>query len=358
MGMAQISEGGGSSSAPTRSTASKARSSPAPSTGSSTPTGSSSPTERLSEGVKKLNEPASRRFTDPETRVDPVRLPSQGEPPEIGATGVLNDTVKIDTAPPPVAELDPEQQKLREELAAKLDNDPEFKNLAATDSEAALEFLFGDGNENVDLSALGTDARTRMEFVLDYTSSDPEKPVHFAKQFNDSGFHEGFQDSPIWGAASGNQVGHFLTAVDIGMEHTGAYPKPVELAAAIGHEKWGDDRGANPEVFQGLAGLKPLDHVLFQAAVGAVRDPERTPAEKYSAVAATSQAILPDLPSGSWTPNGWSEFWRRGNSQQDLRLTTYGVALGEMINAGEIKTTDEVAAFLQQNLSSQAQLTP
>lgn len=356
--MAQTIEGGGSSSAPTRSTAARTRSSPAPSTGSSTPSGSSSPTERLTEGVKKLNEPASRRFTDPETRVEPVPLTSQGEPPEIGATGVLNDTVKIDTAPPPVAELDPEQQKLREELAAKLDSDPEFQKLAATDSEAALEFLFGEGNENVDLSALGTDARTRMEFVLDYTSSDPEKPVHFAKDFNDSGFHEGFQDSPIWGAASGNQVGHFLTAVDIGMEHTGAYPKPLELAAAIGHEKWGDDRGANPEVFQGLAGLNPKDQMLFQLGVGAVRDPERTPAEKYAAVAATSQAILPDLPGEHWTPNGWDQFWRRGNSQQDLRLTTYGVALGEMINAGEIKTTDEVAAFLQQNLSSQAELTP
>lgn len=355
--MAQTIEGGGKTSAPTRSIAGKTRSSPATSTQPGT--GSSTPTERLSEGVKKLNEPASRRFTDPETRVDPVPLTSPGEPPEIGATGVLNDTLKVDSpVPTPVAELDPAEQKLREDLAAQLDADPEFQKLAETDSEAALEFLFGEGNENVDLSALGTDARTRMEFVLDYTSSDPEKPVHFAKPFNDSGFHEGFQDSPIWGAASGNQVGHFLTAVDIGMEHTGAYPKPLELAAAIGHEKWGDDRGANPEVFQGLAGLNPKDQVMFQLGVGAVRDPERTPAEKYAAVAATSQAILPDLPTDDWTPNGWDQFWRRGNSQQDLRLTTYGVALGEMINAGEIKTTDEVAAFLQQNLSSQAELTP
>jgi hypothetical protein len=200
----------------------------------------------------------------------------------------------------------------------------------------------------------GLGAWTRLKQVL--THFHPESP--FVLAANDRGFAADVADSAKWynPAATGYvmevvhgrenqgspQVGHFLTAVDIGRQN----PVLSKLlhSAAVGHELTGDDHGPLEQVLLGLTHRK--ERALFAAAVKAAAQSQRQKA--HQAV----ERALPEL-----SVNG-DEPGRVGNSKQDLLNTSYGMAFGQLVRQGKLETREQAADWLFHNLGAGAKPLP
>jgi hypothetical protein len=188
-----------------------------------------------------------------------------------------------------------------------------FRDLQSTDSAAALRWLM------TDPTLPGTTVGQRMDFILDLTNDDGSSGMtHFALGFNDSGFRPELQDGYLWGANSHNQVGHFLTAVDIGIHENGFL-----MRCALGHEQYPDvstGSGTSNAFYQGIqcvAGdlnaqdLGSLSQAILDAS--AQTDPAR------------AKAIIDAAVDQMYIAEG------TGNSREDMRLTSYGIFLGRIV---------------------------
>lgn len=217
----------------------------------------------------------------------------------------------------------------------------------------------------------GKSAQQRLDFVMWATDSnrDSQEPswkkltqifnhFHpesaFVTHANDRGFAHDVADGRKWynPEATGfipdvyhgridqgsPQVGHFLTAVDIGRQ-----PAPLERilrTAALGHELTGDDQGAVKQMWLGFT--HHLERALFGKVIESAERGDRSSAHRYV------EQALPDL-----TDSG-QEIGRVGNSRQDLLNTSFGFAFGRMIRSGEFGSREEAANWLENNVGSKA----
>lgn len=231
----------------------------------------------------------------------------------------------------------------------------------------ALTELF----ERADLP--GQTAAERLDFVLWSTDTNCEKGAweklqllctHFRSDSpfvvhaNDRGFAPDVADGVKWynPAATGfvydvyhdrvdmgsPQVGHFLTAVDIGRQPS--WKETLLRPAAVGHELVGDDQGAVPQILAGLTHSR--ERGLFAEAIAAAEAGDRALAHRCVSLA------LPDLSVSGNEPG------RVGNSKQDLLNTSYGIAFGRKVRRGDFASPAEAADWLARNVGAQAPSLP
>jgi RHS repeat-associated protein len=173
----------------------------------------------------------------------------------------------------------------------------------------------------------GKTARKRLARVLEGTTELLWFGC-FGGDFGDSGFRPELQDG-------GDQVGHFLTAVSFGaLAERGWLPTPSWFKRlATGHEIvsdgdiWGQIKAGNKEARD-----------LFQQAIDA---------DIAGDFEARNGFLTQILEMGM----GESEK-RPGNSLADLILSVRGWRFGQMIMSGEIKTREEAATWLRENVQT------
>lgn len=221
----------------------------------------------------------------------------------------------------------------------------------------------------------GQSARERLDFVLWYTDSNRDcgddnwtrlkqifthfqKDSPFLNQANDRGFAADVADGSKWydpqatgylmRVNSGRveegspQVGHFLTAVDIGCQNP--VLNRLLRPAAVGHELVGDDQGPVKQILRGLTHTK--ERALFHQAIAAASQGDRMEAH------ALVEQALPDLSVHGAEPG------RVGNSKQDLLNTSYGMAFGQLVRDGKLVTSEDAATWLYQNVGRGADSLP
>jgi hypothetical protein len=151
----------------------------------------------------------------------------------------------------------------------------------------------------------------------------------------DQGFAPEFQDDhlyrELWGFASpeSRQVGHFLTAVDMG----GGGGFWVHFM--VGHEQATDARLGL--VAQAVSPASK-DKVRFRAAI------TLDGLGQYEARDMALQGILDPARHGSLAH-------RRGNSMEDLRLSVRGYRLGQMVGGGQMATNKDLANWIALNVA-------
>jgi hypothetical protein len=172
--------------------------------------------------------------------------------------------------------------------------------------------------------------------------------LHFGGIFNncsDGGFRAAFRDP--WPGASNNQVGHFMSAVDMGYRpvfaktvvpnmHLPIAPNvPMEesfcISLIVGHEQVPDD--AYGAVYRQALSPSTSNIQKFYQAVGNVPLTTTLPDLNLS----RSRANLTGIPIG----NG------RGNSLQDLFLSLYGYGFGRLIRMGRMDKRPDAAHWLR-----------
>ena len=169
--------------------------------------------------------------------------------------------------------------------------------------------------------------------------------------WTDTGFRNAFLDP--WGSASNNQVGHFLTAVDMGFNPKRTYdfasnstwfslslltvgtgiPKEESICVRliVGHEQY-PDNGWNAGTMQALA-PKDADIQAFYNAVKALPNDAVLDLDK-------ARGSIITIPVGTGT----------GNSIQDLLLSLFGYKFGSRIRLGTLDNRDEAAQWVRANL--------
>ena len=201
-------------------------------------------------------------------------------------------------------------------------------------------------NENLP----GDTVLDRTKYILDATRNGYH--VHFNNRIapGDSGFNPTFQDAAKW-PSSGNQVGHYLTAIDVSIWANNQSPiirnftRAVAIDLVIGHELIGDYRGSFDN---------PTANQIVDMGVSALQ---------YGAGLFTN--IYTNGESQEWLLSGEDENFnkilqigpsfnilRSGNSIQDLRLTYQGWTDAERILNGDFETNEEFADALQNNLGN------
>ena len=200
-------------------------------------------------------------------------------------------------------------------------------------------------------------AANRLEQVLDATLSVPPfmRP-HFrglGSRKGDEGFQAQFRDDhlyrDVWGFETpySQQVGHFLTAVDMG--RGGASLEDVWIRFIVGHEMY-TDGGKGP------SGLGPGGSSLAYTVPMQILQPT-----EYE-IALFKQAVQLDA-AGRFderddllyaildpSKHGGLEY-RIGNSMEDLRLSVKGYRLGQMVSSGELATNKDVANWIAFNVA-------
>jgi hypothetical protein len=184
----------------------------------------------------------------------------------------------------------------------------------------------------------GNTAMDRTRYLLNATNNGPSflgigyPHMHFANLApGDRGFDPQYQDWAIW-PDSGNQAGHFLTAVDFSLwandrklppMYSEWIAKPLALGSVIGHEMVGDGQGPFIQTTVGI-----LSNLVTFGAVN------------------------------RWFLSGEDKNFHKivgnslgeGNSMQDLRLSYQGWVAGEQLSNGNIQTTQEFSQWLKDNL--------
>jgi RHS repeat-associated protein len=165
-------------------------------------------------------------------------------------------------------------------------------------------------------------ARTRLDSILFATGTYPEVPMHFNeavlgkwKTVGDTGFRSELQDSRIhpW---SSRQVGHFLTAVDLGLSFS---KNKWAVGFAVGHEFVAD---AGPNI-----SLPLLIH-------------------SSEALFAASDEDIKNFLNGDMSKIT-IDVSQEGNSYQDLVLTRIGYLLSERIQDETITTQENLARWIE-----------
>lgn len=221
------------------------------------------------------------------------------------------------------------------DVARRLDADPAFRRMRDENCVEAIAWLFSDP------SLPGTSARERFDFVMGYLNDPTRHGLPFRVRLPDSGFKPEFSDDALWPIS--HQGGHFLAAVKLG-GHDNAILRFGYKAGVIGHEMVGDEKGYIWQVLRGLLALLFERHGRrFDRAVdAAIQGDDET-------VRRLCREIVP-LPE---EPGAWTEKRERvGNSQQDMRLTVYGWALGELIRTGKLARPQDVGAWIRANIGA------
>jgi hypothetical protein len=232
----------------------------------------------------------------------------------------------------------------------------EIRRKLGNDSDIDLEYLaqlFEDGTI-ADSGGAGNELQQRVETILTASSSGANGGVtHFSGIFagtSDKGFREAFQDPRPSGS---NQVGHFMTAVDMGYRPMKTYRLipavvrnqyldgtthsvlPVEervcIGLIIGHEQVGDTTW-QANYFATIQASSSEIQAFLQALekIGASPDWD----------VARSRTALSTIRIGSGV----------GNSMQDLHLSLYGYRFGRFIRKGELTSRAHAAQWLRTDI--------
>ncbi len=183
------------------------------------------------------------------------------------------------------------------------------------------------------LRELGTEIERRVDPLVGRVSRTHFRGLGASR--GDEGFGQDMADDHLYGAFWGEQLpysrqlGHFLTAVDMGRDGGDGWKRLV-----VGHEQFGD-QGIVPGSAPVKQSLEPTDADLaaFDLAV------ERDLAGDYVGRDAALASILDPDKHGRLAA-------RRGNSLEDLRLSVRGWALGRLVATGQIKTNRELANWI------------
>ena len=175
-------------------------------------------------------------------------------------------------------------------------------------------------------------ASERLDFVLWYTHTGVR--THSGWSRNHSGFPKQYQDP--W-PDSRDQVGHFLTAVDIGRSDF-----PPYYLCALGHELVGDGPYVHDALIQCGTPTPSQTNYFFEALEAEVVGNDIL---RDCLIA----RLLPELPE-ELDANDPQFSGRQGNSRQDLRLTLKGLNFGKRVQMGNISTPHEASMWLVANL--------
>ena len=212
-------------------------------------------------------------------------------------------------------------------------------------------------DDSIDDSGGGNPLQKRLLTILN-ASADTRNGglTHFSgilAGWDDTGFRKAFQDP--WGAASNNQAGHFLTAVDMGSNPKRTYDYIVStnnrfvigaltiatglskeesicIRLIVGHEQYPDNEW-QAGVMQGIA-AKDQDIRAFYNAVNLMPNDPVLDVEK-------ARGLIQSIPIGTGV----------GNSIQDLLLSLFGYKFGSRIRAGNLADLDEAAQWIRTNLA-------
>ncbi len=192
----------------------------------------------------------------------------------------------------------------------------------------------------------GDTALERTKYLLDNT--DGGRYTHFLNiPTGDSGFNIKYQDSSVW-PSSDNQVGHYLTAVDISItvhslpDNVQPLIRPFALATVIGHEMLGDTvrpaigNWSFPAVGHALQGLYGV-----RAQILSLGEVNRWFLDGNDQ---KLQKILSYGPADNW------DYFHEGNSIQDLKLSREGWNAGKQLVNGEFQTPESFADYLDERL--------
>jgi hypothetical protein len=185
--------------------------------------------------------------------------------------------------------------------------------------------------------ATGDNNKKRLEWLLKITSTNPILPVNFKIYFgDDSGFTEEFRDSqfyPRWGMLSkdSNQVGHFLSAVNITYYHW-------DQAAIVGHEQYPDGALTNLFSYLWVSGDD------MKRWFGAIKLDETEDFQRRD------QELWPLLHFSCDIKFGDIDETRPGNSLQDLRLSLKGVRFVRWVNNNKQSAPINAGTWLRSNL--------
>ena len=231
----------------------------------------------------------------------------------------------------------------------------DIKNKLARDTSIDLEFLaqlFEDSTVND--SGSGNELQKRLVTILEASTDGSNGGItHFTKIFGgcqDRGFRSAFQD-PY--PSSRNQVGHFMTAVDMGFRPTKTYGVipalvrktmldsttqsflPVEervcMALIVGHEQVSDTTW-QANFFAGFAASVADVEKFFRALDTVGLDPDLGLNQSKTALSA--------IPIGSGV----------GNSFQDLHLSLYGYKLGKFIRVGSMTKCSAASQWIRTDI--------
>ncbi len=164
----------------------------------------------------------------------------------------------------------------------------------------------------------------------------------------DRGFRPEFQDdhlyADLWGRQTpeSKQLGHFITAIDMG--YNGSLSSK---GLVIGHEQYGDPISISIDT------LPNMRNVLGGFPFFFTSDDD---------LAAFNTALAYDQQGNPYARDYWlatimdenrfgPQSGRQGNSMEDLRLTVKGWELGREIATGRLRTNDEVADWIIRNVA-------
>lgn len=219
----------------------------------------------------------------------------------------------------------------------------------------------------------GNELQSRLVTIFDASSDGSEGGVtHFDKIFDgcrDRGFREGFRDAS-------NQVGHFMTAVDMGFRPTktasylrswGVHPNgevpsrvnysfPLPASATIqlpweeeicvrliiGHEQIADAAPSSipgaQRLSQGWSNAQAVFSATYEDVLTFFEALNRVPLGNAD-LAVTRAALAPiHINHGA------------GNSMMDLQLSLYGYQFGRFIRGGRMATCRAAAAWIRWNI--------
>jgi hypothetical protein len=182
----------------------------------------------------------------------------------------------------------------------------------------------------------GKTALERTQYILEATQSAPFQ--HFANiPSGDSGFTSYYQDSSVWPQSS-NQVGHYLTGLDISIRHhlgNDWKNKHFGLAAVIGHELIGDTLGSSGG--QLVAWLQTLYGKYVEIRTGG-----KVKVWFEEGGDDNLKKILDFQPFSKW------QYFHAGNSLQDLRLSRQAWLDGKDLVQGKYSTPYDFAKRLEE----------
>jgi len=170
----------------------------------------------------------------------------------------------------------------------------------------------------------GDTPTTRLNVVLNATHSGPYS--HFAIPYTDSGFKDEYIDP--YPETSGNQVGHFLTAVDISLNQDNI----LGNSAIVGHEMYPD--------FGGPSGASGLADNMIQIGFGLLSPKDR------NLFSLGSDSGYKTIINDGWGPFGI----RRGNSIEDLRLSHLGQIMANLYKDASFPDNAAIGNWLKQNI--------
>jgi hypothetical protein len=184
---------------------------------------------------------------------------------------------------------------------------------------------------------------TNFSFLSEKDNADLGKLLHtnflgMGRLAGDKGFAANFGDDYLygqkgWGGRTGvsQQLGHFLTAVNMGRDGSEFFKRMV-----VGHEQVSD-----------LALRAPVSTLLRPTGADIQAFDHALAADASGNISAREAALGSILDPGRIGPLEN----RQGNSLEDLRLSVRGWRLGTMVASGEIATNRQVANWIALNVA-------